>query len=1767
MRKSPHFVAQELRNSLNSYLCSAYKLSHPLLFEERQMLLGADGATALAPLVETTPRFAPGCHLANLEHPMVPSELAELAAFGLPTAKHPLYGHQEEALRNAWAPDGTPRHLVVATGTGSGKTETFLLPPLADLVREARSWPAPEPDDPRGGYWDDEAKVWVDARAHEQRAAAVRMLVLYPMNALVNDQLGRLRRVLASEKAEAWQQEHFGGNRLYFGRYTGQTPVPGQPSEGKRRKRWKEACVRAEEQWQNLTPALQASGDWARPGSGEMMGRWDMQAAPPDVLVTNYSMLEYMLVRPIEAPIFEATRTWLAADRQRHVFTLVVDEAHTYTGAQGTEVAYLIRRLFERLGAEPQQIRCIATSASLGEGSRAVTEGKAFARDLFGVPADHVSVVQAHALPHQSDLPLPDACEAAAFARFQHALEGSGEGRMEEAARALIADLGHGAAGVDASQQLYRALGSSPAILHARRLAERRAVPWERMSEQLWRGVEDTALRRQATAGLFAAGAYARPGGADATDEPPLLPSRLHLFFRGVPGVWACTDPNCTEVHTDLRGDRPCGRLFLEPLVWCPCGARVLELLTCRTCGLAFMGGFPDSDGRLWPYERDLEVPFDGYDQFHAFAIEAPGEETDWLWQERSCLTTAPPVRDDDPRVRTVWLSPTGDMGRPHRCPRCQQQSSGSRKAIEPLRTRGRQSLVALVGQAYRQQPPRTKPAAAESPPAPVQDDFWADWGAVPTQPVAVGMQPGEPANGDRRALIFSDGRQDAATLAGDLSYLHRYDSFRQLLSLVLADAGEPLEAAHLKDALIQAAISRGMDLSNGEADGFWQQWSQQPQQAHAQVESFVWALLQRQITDRGLGFEALGLGQWRFTPASADRYWHAVRARPLPGFTGDETAELIHATVRVLLGEGVLLPPSLSPRDWNSDIVSFYHTKLVQRVGGEGLVWTEQADNRLTRYLRAVTEAKAVPFDAAFMAALWRLLAEAPDKDSRALVHSADPKKPGYGVPVLRLSLAILPEQVWQCQHCQYISADTVGSICIRCRERSARVSREVATARPDYYRYLAALGVQSEAPGVAAPDPYSLRALEHTAQISTDRAADRERHFKGHFIASLQESKLSHRVDILSVTTTMEMGIDIGDLSVVCMQNVPPGIANYQQRAGRAGRRSDGVATVLTWARDRSHDQYHFQHAADLVAGHPRTPRLHLDNDTIQRRHVQAVALQRFFEREQIQTSVGLFNAFGTIADLRPGTPRATRLESFFSPASPSFVALREACTRVAGRDVPVEWLTDLHARVADAVVEAHDDAETLEVLIRAGLLPRYAFPVDVVAFYREKPTVYSQGEEVQRDLQVALSEYAPGGEVVIDGHIYQSAGIYTPFSDSRYEPDGQFYECGACRAVWQSDDVSAAPPVQCATCGSAVEIDPARRPLRTIKPKSFRSNWNKKGKRYRGDGRDREGFATSAQLHAGEDASHGTAHLGGRLFVHYREGDLFMVNRAGDQKGFYICPHCGSGDGGSPNHVDLESGKKCPGSNVKEPVALMHQFRSEVVHVGLALPDALSARPDRARGRAAWQSLGAAVRLAAAAHLQVETQELAVGVRPWARPGADLQAELFLYDTLPNGAGYALDLRDEIVPILERAAVIASACSNPACEGACYSCLLDYSNQRVHGLLDRGLAADLLGYTIDGVLPVLVPERAQAALARLDAFAQEGYALNLEGAAYATMTLPDGEQVRLVAQHPLARIDEGTLRVEGRYPVNVFDLEKRPFWIWQHIPAHRFDAFYDA
>ena len=775
-----------IQNALREYIEATYHIGDPTLIEQRRILLEQEGVLFRAPFIESTPRYQTERRFADLEldepAQLLLQSLTSRAGGLQPVLYDPPYTHQAEALE--WTVrDGMS--LAITTGTGSGKTESFLLPMLAKLAREAAGSPA------------------------SFAVPAVRALILYPMNALVNDQLGRLRILLGDPRVttrfEAWA-----GRPARFARYTSRTLYPGvrtakkdqqklaaiqdfyillldqagDPSSPghanavalieKLRSRGKWPAKPDLKAWygqKNSRWLDRSSGEFQRavmmPGDPELLTRHEVLQAPPDVLITNYSMLEYMLMRPLERPVFDMTRQWLEANPDEK-FLLVIDEAHLYRGAAGAEVALLLRRLRARLGVTPDRIQVICTSASFASPEYART----FAAQLTGKAVADFRTVRGR-LAERSPAAAGTADDARALAAIplRDFYRGDTDQARADAVRTLLEyrDVTP-APGASAGQLLHAALSQFAPMGLLINETMRRAQPVSEIGVSLFPGA-DRDLADRAASTLVALGSAARL----SDDDAGLLPCRVHAFFRGLPGLWACLDPDCPAVDRDLHPEPgPVGKLYAQPQATCDCGARVFELFTCRHCGSAYARGYTDDVADpeyLWHEQgSSFHSASGGVTELTALdlLLEQPsagnvdpadidlitGRINPEVLGQRTRSVFIPRLRggeavkgddddDDDEATADGEFKPCGVCGR---------LAGYGRSSVQDHQTKGDQPFQALISRQLEVQPP----------------------GATPPTSFA-------PLRG-RKVLVFSDSRQVAARLAPNLQTYSMRDAIRPLI-------------------------------------------------------------------------------------------------------------------------------------------------------------------------------------------------------------------------------------------------------------------------------------------------------------------------------------------------------------------------------------------------------------------------------------------------------------------------------------------------------------------------------------------------------------------------------------------------------------------------------------------------------------------------------------------------------------------------------------------------------------------------------------------------------------------------------------------------------------------------------------------------------------------------------------------------------------------------------------------------------------------------
>lgn len=1836
---NPVQVFESLKNAYLRYFDSPYDLRFQELVDARRHLLDRDGVLYRDVLIEPQPPYAGSGRdirravsetLGTTWHSDLLNDLSVAAEAGLfaPRDGVPieLYTHQIDMLAASTA---RGEDAVILTGTGSGKTESIYLPVLAALVRESANWgnqtPAPRNDwwemDPPAGSGNRRHHPRLSQRAHEQggRMPAVRALVLYPLNALAEDQMSRLRLALDGPSARAWLAARRPGHRFWLGRYTGWTPISGrqdrQGAEGELRDELTRLSTMAAR-----VAGTEAERFFPKFDGGEMWSRFDMQEAPPDILITNYSMLNIMLMRDIEAPIFDMTRAWLAAD-SANVFHLVIDELHAYRGTPGTEVGYILRMLYDRLGLHPEhpQLRILASSASLGD-----DEGRAqsYLSQFFGrnrqfnlvrgaarpIPVGSIGRLQ----------PIVGAMTALGRAIAENANLDQSVDNFADAA-----GITRPSAGTSAAKRLgevLRETGAPDAIRAACNPGNDdnpSVVP--RMIDLLGQTLFPGTIQPDAAAAAL--GLVTALSKAEMPNGSAMLPVRAHLFFRNVQGIWACSNPECTEAGWN-DANIPVGRLFDRPVPTCQCGSRVLELLYCEPCGDVFLGGYRrEIQNNMWslvPDDPNIEQAPDhsANDRtYNNYAVYWPAQRSDGtLRQPQNDTWTQDGVRRNWKRAvydsrtgeirlatrsadATGWiyhvadrhtnpipqraLVPSAQNERPSVCPHCEANWSGMTNGA-PIRTQrtGFQKIAQVLSDALLREiaPPQ---GAIEDP--------------------------------RRKLVMFSDSRQDAAKLAVGVAKSHWLDALRQgVVEAMTTSTGSVLaferqvQNAQLSDE--ERALAEQFGTSRIEAAT-----AIMASQHHSmrQSPSPVGGLTMQQLADQTLSRARGGLSRILDVEADVQRHllevgmnpggvdrsvmwtdleehtgewqrlfdWARVPPDYLAGLSGDEQnhrARILNASreavVETIFSGGRRDLESLKLGIATCDPGPNYNASAAVREAADSCIRMLGKRRRIDTH-RATPDNHQLPkYTRDYLEVVAAANGHRPDdfiQDVSNLMDAAGVFRQGllqFAGLLIRNPGAIY----YECARCARIHLHRSGGICSGCHDPISapkQIGIDDAAQDADYYRWLA-----TEAGAI-----FRLNCAELTGQTDKILARNRQRLFQN--ITVGDEEGLTDNIDLLSVTTTMEAGVDIGSLLGVMMANMPPMRFNYQQRVGRAGRRGAPMSMALTLCRGRSHDDYYFQRPERITADPPPAPYVDTSRAQILQRVLAKEVLRRAFaELKLFVTTAGdsVHGEFGqAVAWTQPpsnqppgyvGTTVAAIIQEWIDNHSTDIASICDALltgTRLAGdeskRTEIIQWIcSDLVQAITQATADPALIQDALsERLANRGILPMFGFPTRARLLYHKAPRAWPPRDVVDRDLELAVSMFAPGAETVKERTIHTAIGVahYRRQGPSTVEdsnPLGPAYRIGLCGHC-QHVETQTPNSVHCPVCHAPAGI--ADRDYRAIdlrQPKGFVSYF-RKARDYDGvfdfvprAARPKIGrpeFALQRTRNFDLGAGPGRLHVindnAGRLFRFSPMtpgGEMLIdVDAANAADAKFAAANNQRPQPRTPNGAEIT----CALAAISQTDMLLMGVHDYGV--------GRQADPRTAAGRAALYSLAFMLRRAASVFLDIQDYELKAGIRSLEdTAAATVTGQVFLCDTLENGAGYATHLgsgavMEELLAMISQPSAreffdrLIAPIHADACDTSCPDCLRSYSNLSYHSLLDWRLGIDMAALALDvnAAITLASPLWARVAdvAATTLAAARPGYTAT---AFSGIPAVTNGTEVILVT-HPLWHIDPALQPVE--------------------------------
>lgn len=1898
--RDPIGAFDTIKENFLRYVKTAFKTKFESVEEDRESLLNTDKVLFREPWIEPLPEYLSSKkYIKDLKEEDLPGmSINQIEIFkglvngdgktGLAPDYFLLHDHQANMLRQSLG----DKHCIITSGTGSGKTEAFLLPLFAQLSKELANWASPREKSPHvDSWWKPESVLSdrelidtgngfslssaVQQRAHESRQAGMRAMILYPMNALVEDQMTRLRIALDSIPVRNWFDQNAPGNNIYFGRYNGATPIAGtleridddgaSSVNAHKINRLRRELNSIEGNSQRVEQYLAEKGIngqeahelrsfFPRLDGAEMRCRFDMQSTPPDILITNFSMLSIMLMREVDNAIFEETRKWLACidieeserekEKANRVFHLIIDEMHLYRGTQGTEVAYLLKLVLKRLGLFPghAQLKILASSASLDSDD---DKSLKYISDFFGfsgpseilekfeiIPGEDSPV---DTLPENVDyLPVPpfislarsyEACngELSSHQFLQSCISAGEELRISEGIidmqvhsiedyarlllhpNILLRERMFSACRVTAgAESKYRPVATF------RKQSDGNPVNLPYYFEEIF-GMKHTPeeIRMAAKGLLISRSLFDEPDFKGIPDQVgrKLPRFRFHYFFRNIEGMWASVHPIESNDH------RTAGKLYPAPRIKSDKDHRVLELLYCDNCGTTFFGGSRSRSRNgvleLLPVDPNIEgIP----EKTTAKLVERRTyQEYAVFWPEGNQRFT-----DHDPPPANYWRQVTLNDYRPVDFHASWVESSlhkysgdvefeHTKAELHPENwVKGRLFVIrredSSVEVSSRDEPSnldehgnllethRALPCVCPS--CGVNEQYRIKYTPVrgfrtgfakTTQLFAKELIYQLPdLSNTRKLVVFSDSREDAAQIANGIERNHFTDLLREILI-------NELHQNHLKRSDIIQLLDSGADVSEysrTSADAFFEieqlfEDSQiaagHPNPNHrkrrAKAISRLDKLRNRIIKVEDLvhlsgsdscapivdSFIKLGVnpGGPRIdlqTIPNTDDPWfdmfdfessewirdnemfrhsiedgtyinlaslffgnlfYSIEASGLGYLTIDETTELVRANATAVnLGFDVfneLIRSSIriighrykyTPNDFDNQRpldINNYRSMPAQ--------WR--------RYIRAAAALHG-PEEIQLGDAILNTLS-----DSSALDNN------GVIIRNLYIKIARSVDQVWISPRGGRPHLHKSAGICTQYPD--TRIPETSVTTCEDFW----GRNFLSYHAAVERRKAIRLHCEELTGQ--TDDQFERQRHFRN-IILQDEGEPLARTIDILSVTTTLEVGVDIGALQAVMLANMPPQRFNYQQRVGRSGRRGQAYSSILTFCRGRSHDEYYFNNPHRITGDPPPTPFLAMQQMRITKRLLAKEVLRQAFRplaesiREHMlrltreERNSNIHGEFGKVEcwdeyksevenwiGLNPD-----EIGAIVRSLKPDFstMELKELEEWVLEFERPGSLMDRVNSVLANDEISAEDIAEKLA---EGGVLPMFGMPTSIRNLYHEVKDSGSEmySKSIDRSTDLAIYEFAPGAQKTKDKAIHTSIGFTSdlfirnvrgqrsvdtsgdPFPNERW-----MIKCTACGFIETSPQEPAI--LQCESCGEPLIIP--ENIFRIRSPKGYRTDLSAgKDSKVNSDivlsrppifaESNEESDVTSQNPYnyyatiADRDVSWRVNTNSDRFFQGriYRTGNQFPFrpNFWFNLNGQWISEEYAQNI--SENGFRFSANQ--PTGEV-ETIALAANKNTEILRLrqsevpeGINLNMFNQSRFGYAGIRSGFYSSAFMLQRVLADELDVDPTEIEIAdVRKFQLQNDRSTAEIVLTDELPNGSGFVRYLYDNLERILQNCTTtqpegtylgsIHSDAHINRCKDACYDCLKVFRNMNYHGLLDWRLGVSILRTFLD-------------------------------------------------------------------------------------------------
>lgn len=1519
--------------------------------QEFERLIDSGDSFASGPFLDVTDAFTKGKSISELiDEGILPSSFVRIGM----NQSRPLYKHQENAIRKI-AVDG--RNLVVSTGTGSGKTESFMIPILRALAMESE----------RG-----------------ELSPGVRALLIYPMNALANDQTERLRLLLADYP------------EITFGVYTGQT-----------KQKTAEALAEYKSLNQNQDPI-----------PNELISRDQMIHTPPHILITNYAMLEYLMLRPRDSVFFEG-------ESAQHWKFIVFDEAHVYNGSTGIEVSMLFRRLNAKLGN--QKITYILTSATLGE-KEDDDQVAEFASKLCSAPFDSQDIIRAdRIIPSRVHEKI--AYPISFYEKISALIEANISSEEFKQALGLSED-------TDICEFLYDKIVSDNNYWRIRSLIEKPQTVSNLASQMGW-------SEKQLTDFVAVASLAEKNGGK-------LFDARYHMFLRATESVFVTLAPdNRVMLHPSSH------RYNIENNKY----YRVFEVATCTYCSSIYLIG-KISNNRLEQYNQSDELStkelfllassISDTDDDHTLEEEGIKADAYWICPYCGFLHKVGEnlhcEHDPSEYVKVFRVAFTKENRTLTKCLHCENVNTSG---VLRMFFSGQEASTSVIGTALFEELPSYKVTIQEHHSE--ADDFGDEFEFSEEIKEKTAKQ----------FIAFSDSRQAAAFYASYLNISYNNILYKRLIMEVIKTL--PLEGYTIPtfvDAL--QTMFRKYEVHGKTTFDTEMEYSTKKEAWKAILSELIDNNGSTSLSHFGLLGLTLNISRGNYKKYNIiESEFKSLCSIFAMSMISDAAiaynASLHKDDLDDFTHGGIEYSYTLSDSNPKKHQKAFIPTRL-------GL------SNKRIDYLQRVLLKKGFSLTndevAEILKSLWEQILVGGKFLSRV-------KGNDYRVDTSKICI-IKPSQWYICRKCRRLTCHNIENVCptYHCDGELIPIDPEKEFFDNHYYRLFLDMEIRD------------LRIVEHTAQLDRDMAYDYQKKFK------------QKEIDVLSCSTTFEMGVDVGSLETVFMRNMPPMPSNYAQRAGRAGRSKQSAAFALTFCTKSSHDFSYFNDPTRMIKGKINPPKYTIENDRIAIRHLYAAALSYFWKihseyfktigkfltvDESGMTGLDCLKAYllSHPEDLKkylfdflpPVLSKKFGVESFawIDGLIGDNGVLTEAITTYQYEVNLLEEVKKQRFETNDSIegirqrLKAYSEEDIISFMSRKNILPKYGFPVDTV----ELTVVgHNQGSgyglQLQRDLSMAISEYAPGSQIVANNNLITSQYIkkIPNIGWKMYS----YIQCDACKTLnikpYTEGDADNPSIEECCQCHNPFESAPKvflipAQGFAAVGDKIRKPGLKKPERTYRGE-ISYVGFSTDVE------AKHYNI---GKAIVEVltsQNDEMAVLNTSP----FYVCQQCGYAEVDEKHFTliktqdhNVSSGYHCSNNRLQR-FSLGYRFLTDVVRIRFENYEI----NEFEKGLSILHGILRSI----CSYLNIEESDISGCLQSNPIEGR-LNYSIVIFDNTPGGSGHAKRLDDPIVLegilryTLEQ--MQRCVCGGDDGDSSCYSCLRNYRNQKYHDILKRIYVIDFL------------------------------------------------------------------------------------------------------